>query len=205
MSQVLTVTGTVHEALNCVTNSAGQTYCDSTTTGLFAGFGVLLLFIYLAFAVLGIIAAVKVVTKAGYSGWWVLIAFVPIVGTVLMLIFAFAEWPVTREVKMLRTQLVGVGGHGRPGAYGSRPVSGGPPPTGPTPAPMAASEPTAAPAPLPTFGDFIQGGSVTPKPEVPVTPAAPTGQPAAGWYPAPGDPSGRQRYWDGSTWTEHFH
>jgi hypothetical protein len=64
--------GTAHIALGCVTNAAGQTVCNGTSTGFFAGLGVLL-FVYLAILVLGILAAVKVVTKAGYSGWWVLI------------------------------------------------------------------------------------------------------------------------------------
>ena len=41
-----------------------------------------LLIVYAAVAVVGIVAAVKVVTKAGYSGWWVLISFIPLVGIV---------------------------------------------------------------------------------------------------------------------------
>ena len=35
-----------------------------------------------------------VVRKAGYSGWWVLLGFVPIVGLVMLWVFAFARWPV---------------------------------------------------------------------------------------------------------------
>lgn len=43
----------------------GQELCSSS--GFFASLGILLL-VYLAILVIGIIAAVKVVTKAGYSG-----------------------------------------------------------------------------------------------------------------------------------------
>ena len=35
-----------------------------------------------------------VVRKAGYSGWWVLLGFVPIVGLVMLWVFAFSRWPV---------------------------------------------------------------------------------------------------------------
>ena len=88
--------GTVHAALVCVPVSTGQTVCNGVSTGFFASLGALL-FIYIAIAVLGIVAAVKIVSKAGYSGWWVLISFVPIVGSVFILVFAFSTWPVTRE------------------------------------------------------------------------------------------------------------
>lgn len=116
-----------------------------------------LVFVYLAIAVISIIAAVKVVTKAGYSGWWVLVAFVPIVGLVMALVFAFADWPVLRELRALRAQVTSSSGYRSPHDAG-----GG-----------------AAPG----------GGS------------AGTGLPPAGWYPAP---DGRQRYWDGHAWTDHF-
>jgi hypothetical protein len=41
--------------------------------------GGVLLIIYLAGIVVSLIGTVKILTKAGYSGWWVLIAFVPLV------------------------------------------------------------------------------------------------------------------------------
>lgn len=67
----------------------------------------------------------------------------------------------------------------------------------------------------PTFPDYESGDPATPPlpppsqpafptPETPVTspavPATPTGTPA-GWYP---QPDGRQRYWDGTAWTDQF-
>ncbi len=213
--------GTVHAALSCSTDSTGQTVCTNGSTGLFAGLGIAIVLIYLAVAVIGIIAAVKIVTKAGYSGWWVLIAFIPLVGSVFILIFAFSTWPVTREVQMLRTQLATVGGYGGPGlrggygAYGGQggygPPSYRPPDPGLTaPGPHGqapATEADAAAVDLPSFGQFIRGEAdpVAPSPG-PTAAPVPTGPglPPAGWFPSPGGPPGQQRYWDGTGWTDHY-
>src|SRR5262249_13656538 len=52
--------------------------------------------VYLAIAVIAIIAWVKILNKAGYSGVWVLVGLVPIVNIVMFLVFAFADWPALR-------------------------------------------------------------------------------------------------------------
>ena len=211
-------TGALSAAVTCVPESGGQQVCN--TTGLFAGLGILL-FIYLAFAVIGIVAAVKVVTKAGYSGWWILITFIPFVGLIFVLIFAFSKWPITSEVEMLRARLASAGGYGRPGGYGPGPAFAGPspnfpPPGGPsipsmppesTPPSMESTESNLEQAPLPSFGDFLQGGMPTVAASPTGTPTGPpvsADRPPAGWFPAPGGPPGQQRYWDGSNWTDHF-
>jgi uncharacterized membrane protein YhaH (DUF805 family) len=42
--------------------------------------------------------SVRILHKAGYSGWWCLLAFVPLVNLVMLYIFAFgAEWPSQRR------------------------------------------------------------------------------------------------------------
>jgi hypothetical protein len=202
--------GTAHIALGCVTNATGQTVCNGTSTGFFAGLGVLL-FVYLAILALGILAAVKVVTKAGYSGWWVLITVIPLVGTVFVFVFAFSTWPVTREVQMLRAQLAehrGYGGY-RGAAGGGmgpgRPNHGVPGSTGPIQPPSEDS--SGEHAALPAFGEFLAGGKlavVTPPGLSPASAPPATGVPPAGWYPNPGDALGQLRYWDGSTWTDQF-
>lgn len=33
------------------------------------------------------------VKKAGFSGWWVVLSLIPVVGVVLLWIFAYAKWP----------------------------------------------------------------------------------------------------------------
>jgi hypothetical protein len=214
--------GAVHAALSCTTDGNGQTVCTNGSTGLFAGLGIAIVLIYLVVAVVGIIAAVKIVTKAGYSGWWVLIAFIPLVGTVFVLIFAFSTWPVTREVQMLRAQLAGVGGYGggygaagRQSGYGSgqggyglaayQPPGSSLTPQGPATPPADTAPPELA---LPTFGQFIRGeadpvaASPVPGGEAP-TSTVPE-QPPSGWFPSPEGPPGRQRYWDGTAWTDHY-
>ena len=44
-----------------------------------------------------IIPAAKVISKAGYSGWWCLIWFVPLANIVMLWVFAFADWPNLRN------------------------------------------------------------------------------------------------------------
>lgn len=58
------------------------------------GFSGLALVITLVFAVIMIIPYVMIVRKAGYSGWWVLVLFVPLVNLIMLWVFALARWPV---------------------------------------------------------------------------------------------------------------
>lgn len=40
---------------------------------------------------------VRILRRTGYSAWWVITVFVPIVNMVMLWVFAFAKWPgVTR-------------------------------------------------------------------------------------------------------------
>ena len=112
--------------------------------------------IYACILLLLVVAQVKVVTKAGYSGWWVLVAFVPVVGFIMMLVFAFSKWPVLQEVEAWRTQAIGRS----EGSYRRK---------------------------------TVWDTAFAPQP---VTLHAP-----GGWYPTA---DGRQRYWDGTMWTDHF-
>ncbi len=50
----------------------------------------------------------RIASKAGYPGAYSLLMLIPLVNIVIILIFAFTEWPVERELKALR------GGAGRP-------------------------------------------------------------------------------------------
>jgi len=81
------------------------------------------LLLYLAILAITIIAGVKIVTNAGYSGLWILMIFIPLVGFIMALVFAFADWPILQELRQLRAAS---------GAYG--PPPGAVPPTPPPPA-----------------------------------------------------------------------
>jgi uncharacterized membrane protein len=48
--------------------------------------------------------------RTGMNPWLSLLMLVPIANLVMLLILAFSEWPIEREVKMLRAQLGGYGG-----------------------------------------------------------------------------------------------
>ena len=48
------------------------------------------LFIYL-------FPVVKILNKAGYSGWWCIVAFVPLLNLIMLWVFAFASWPSLRD------------------------------------------------------------------------------------------------------------
>ena len=89
------------------------------TTAVVIG-GILALAIWIIF----LIGYVKIISKAGYSGWWVLIMFVPIVNVIMFLVFAYKEWPIQRELAELRgwanqIQRGGQSGQG-PQSYGQQ-------------------------------------------------------------------------------------
>ncbi|MFD6176085.1 MULTISPECIES: DUF805 domain-containing protein [unclassified Isoptericola] len=65
-------------------------------------FGTAAIVVYLAIAVLFLIAYIRIIQKAGYSGWWILVGIVPILNVVMFLVFAFSRWPVLRERDALR-------------------------------------------------------------------------------------------------------
>jgi hypothetical protein len=41
-----------------------------------------------------VIPAVKILKKAGFSGWWVIASFIPFVNVIMFWVFAFARWPI---------------------------------------------------------------------------------------------------------------
>ncbi|RNI25408.1 hypothetical protein [Flexivirga caeni] len=80
----------------------------------FGAFFVLLSIIWLALAIVMIIAWVKIISREGYSGAWVLIALVPLLNVVMFLVFAFKESPAQRELKQLRAWAASAGPPGPP-------------------------------------------------------------------------------------------
>lgn len=51
-----------------------------------------------------LVAYIRIIQKAGYSGWWVLVGLVPVLNLVMFLVFAYSRWPVLRENDLLRSQ-----------------------------------------------------------------------------------------------------
>ena len=78
---------------------------DVSTDGWTTAWGVAALVVGIALYVVTLIAYIRILQKAGYSGWWVLIGLVPVVNFVMFLVFAFVRWPVTRENEALRRQV----------------------------------------------------------------------------------------------------
>jgi hypothetical protein len=84
--------------------------------------------IYVIFALLVLWAWVRIIGQAGYPKWWVLVGFVPVVNVVMFFFFALREWPVRREVTMLRrASLRGNMNYASYGPTYSAPAQYGPP------------------------------------------------------------------------------
>ena len=65
--------------------------------------GFVVLPIYAVIVAVPLLAGVKIVSKAGYWGWWVLLAFVPVMNVVMFLVFAFSDWPILRVARNRRS------------------------------------------------------------------------------------------------------
>ncbi len=96
--------------------------------------------IFAIFALVAIVFTVLVYymifNRAGMNPWLSLLMLVPIANFIMLLILAFTEWPVQREVRALRAQLSGGGSYPPGTAYppGSSPGYGQIPPPPPPPA-----------------------------------------------------------------------
>lgn len=66
------------------------------------GFFIILEIVILIFMV---VCAWKIVSKAGYHGALSLLMIIPLVNLIMIAIFAFAEWPVQKELKLLKSQV----------------------------------------------------------------------------------------------------
>jgi uncharacterized membrane protein len=83
--------------------SAANLAATDTSTGTLNGVALaVVIIIGIAVWLVFVIAYIKIITRAGYSGWWVLIIIVPIANIVMLLIFAYKEWPIQRELRELR-------------------------------------------------------------------------------------------------------
>jgi hypothetical protein len=48
---------------------------------------------------------VRIVQKAGYSGWNILWMFVPVANLVMLFVFAFSRWPIEDKVARLESKV----------------------------------------------------------------------------------------------------
>jgi hypothetical protein len=54
-------------------------------------------FIVLIAIALTAVPLAKILQKAGYNGWWTIVAFIPLVNLIGLWAFAFASWPARGE------------------------------------------------------------------------------------------------------------
>jgi uncharacterized membrane protein YhaH (DUF805 family) len=78
-------------------------YQPGSQTPHFSGAALaILIVVYAAFIVFFVWCYVRIIRRAGYSGWWILMALVPIGNLIMLGFFAFKEWPIQRELNYLR-------------------------------------------------------------------------------------------------------
>lgn len=68
-------------------------------SGAAFGFAVVVTLIILAISV---VLHWHIATKCGYPGWYGLGMYIPLVNIILVVVFAFSEWPIERERNLLR-------------------------------------------------------------------------------------------------------
>jgi uncharacterized membrane protein YhaH (DUF805 family) len=49
--------------------------------------------LFAATVVTNVVALVRIVQRTGYSGWWILIMFVPVANMLALWYFGFGPWP----------------------------------------------------------------------------------------------------------------
>ena len=80
------------------------TYDPATHAALhaFAGFFVFVWLFVCVMIAIAIMAYWRIASKAGYSGILSLLMVLPLVNIIVLLFFAFSDWPIEQEVRRLR-------------------------------------------------------------------------------------------------------
>jgi uncharacterized membrane protein YhaH (DUF805 family) len=72
---------------------------SSALAAMAAAYGLVVSLVALGFVVLTLVVNWRVASKAGYSGVLSLLMLVPFVNFIILLIFAFAKWPIERQLE----------------------------------------------------------------------------------------------------------
>ena len=79
-----------------------MSYDTTTVTTASAGVVIFSLIAGLIGFIFALVIYWRIFSKAGYSGARSLLMLIPIVNLIIVIMFAFAEWPIQRELKQLR-------------------------------------------------------------------------------------------------------
>lgn len=67
--------------------------------------GLAMFVIWLALVCLMVWPYVRIIQKAGYSGWNILWMLVPIANIIMLFVFAFSRWPIEEKVERLESKV----------------------------------------------------------------------------------------------------
>ncbi len=68
-------------------------------TAMMAAYGLFFTIFFLVLFILQIVIGWRIASKAGYNGALSLLLFVPFVNFIVILIFAFSEWPIEKQLR----------------------------------------------------------------------------------------------------------
>jgi len=112
------------ELLAQTTTTTSPNYDQAAGLAALLGGGTALIF-FLIFFVILVGIYYLIIKKTGYNPWLSLLILIPgIGGLIIIIMLAFTEWPIQREVRELRVRLGGGGGGYAPPPYAPGP--GGP-------------------------------------------------------------------------------
>jgi hypothetical protein len=87
---------------------------SAAPAGIFAAFMGTYLIVVIGFSVFMVYCYWRICTKAGFPGPLALLSLVPCVNFLMPILFAFVEWPIERQLKMMGG---GPGGPNGPSPY----------------------------------------------------------------------------------------
>lgn len=79
-------------------------HASKVDTAIWAFFALFMIFVGLVVTVLLVWAYCRIFSKAGYCWALGLLMFVPIANIIMAFILAFGDWPISRELRLLKQQ-----------------------------------------------------------------------------------------------------